>query len=300
VNRAARAVRHLGPETAPSSAARLWLAFAASGMFSSDPDCFDAAERAADLYRELGENACLYQALAMRAGIAARRNDYPAAHLALAEARDIEDPAWAPRRRSLLAFAEWILALREGRYAEARDHAQRQGDLNRASGDAFGVQMGLGNVGACDAYGGAPERAIGLLREAIAGLDRIGAGDAAGHFVGNLAYALMQVGELDEALAAMRRAYALLRREGDQAMLLVSLTGLAARRGDTRAALQVMGYALAFWEAQGLRSIRVPAADALAPDIASHEREALLVEGRRLTEEQVFAMVLGGPAARAG
>jgi predicted ATPase/DNA-binding winged helix-turn-helix (wHTH) protein len=299
LGRAARAVRHLGPDTAPSSAARLWLAYAASGLFSSNPDCFDAAQRAADLYRDLGETACLYEALAMRAGIAARRQDYPQAHAALAEARRIEDPAWAPHRRSLLAFAEWILALREGRYADARIHAQRQADLSRESGNAFGVQMGLGNVGACDAYGGAPERAIGRLREVIAELDRIGAGDAAGHFLSNLAYALMKVGETDESLAALRRAYALLRREGDQAILLSVLAQLAAMRGDTRAALRVRGYTAALWDAQRLPPPSWLSADDLAPEVASHEREALLAEGRRLPEEQVFGLVLGGSTARA-
>ncbi|MGE5161065.1 MAG: ATP-binding protein [Betaproteobacteria bacterium] len=290
---AARAVPLLGPTTPPSVAARFWLTYARLGLFSTRSDCFDAAQRAADLTRTLGDSETLYEALLFRAGLGARRSEFAAAHAAVAEAARIEDPKWIPRRRALRAFAEWILALREGRYEDARAHAMRQADLNRASGSARGEQIALGNVAVSDLLGGQPEAAARQLRAVIAELDRLGAGHAAGHSVMNLAYALLDLGDVEQALATARRAYALLRREGDHALMLPLLARMAAARGDHHTALKIAGYTLALWSAIGLRD-RVGLSDAeLAPQVAAEQREALMADGASLTEEQAFHLVLG-------
>lgn len=300
LNRAAVAVRLLGPTTQPSVATRFWLTYAELGLFSTRSDCFDAAQRAADLARTLGDAESLYDALLVRAGLGARRYEFAAAHAAVAEAGRIEDPTWIPRRRALRAFAEWILALREGRYEDARAHAMRQAELNRASGIARGEQIALGNVAVSDLLGGQPEVAARQLRAVIAELDRLGAGHAAGHSVMNLAWALLDLGDVAQALVTARRAYALLRREGDQALMLPLLARIAARRGDHHAALKVAGYSLSFWSAIGLQD-RVGLSDAeLAPQVAAAQREALMADGASLSEEQAFELVLGnGGGARA-
>ncbi len=299
LNRAAAAVRILGPTTPPSLAARFWLTYAELGLFSTRGDCFDAAQRAADLARALGDTDTLYEALLFRAGLGARRNEFAAAHAAVTEAGRIEDPAWIPRRRALRAFAEWILALHEGRYEDAREHAMRQADLYRASGDARGEQVALGNVAVSDVYGGQPEAAARQLRAVIAELDRIGVGHAAGHATMNLAAALLALGDVEQALAMARRAYALLRREGDHASLLPLLARIAAGRGDHHAALKVVGYTLGFWSSVGLRP-RVGLSDAeLAPQVAAAQRQTLMAEGASLSEEQAIQLVLGkGDGAR--
>jgi len=293
LNRAAAAVRFLGPTTPASVAVRFWLTYAALGLFSTRSDCFDAAQRAADLARALGDTERLFDALLFRAGLGARRYDFAAAHAALTEAGRIEDPAWIPRRHALRAFAEWILALLEERYQDAREHAMRQADLSRASGDARGEQVALGNVAVSDVLGGQPEAAARQLRAVIAELDRIGVGHAAGHAAMNLAAALLALGDVEQALATARRAYALLRREGDHASLLPLLARIAARRGDPYTALKVAGYTLSFWSAVSLRP-RFGLSDAeLAPQVAAAQRAALMADGASLSEEQVFELVLG-------
>lgn len=299
LNRAAAAVRFLGQTTPPAVALQFWLTYADLGLFSTRSDCFDAAQRAADLARALGDRERLYEALLFRAGLGARRYEFAAAHAAVTEAGRIEVPAWIPRRRALRAFAEWILALREGRYEDARGHAIRQAELYRESGEARGEQVALGNVAVSDVYGGQPEAGARQLRAVIAELDRMGCGHVAGHAVMNLAAALLALGDAEQALATVRRAYALLRREGDHASLLPLLARIAARRGDQHAALKVAGYTLSFWSAVGLRH-RVVLSDAeLAPQVAAAQRQTLMAEGASLSEEQAIQLVLGkGDGAR--
>ena len=59
--------------------ARFWLTYAALGMFSAWADCFEAAAHAAALLRSLGDTRGLYEALGLRAAIAARRQDFAVA-----------------------------------------------------------------------------------------------------------------------------------------------------------------------------------------------------------------------------
>jgi len=274
--------------------ARFWLTYAALGMFSAWADCFEAATRAAGLLRSLGDTGGLYEALGVRAAIAARRNDFAVARAALDEAQRIEDPAWPPSARTLLAFAAWITALREGRYAEARVHAQRQADLARAGGRLIEEQLGLSNVATSDVWGGEPARGAAVLRSVIAELERVGAENVAGHAFANLAEALLQLGELDQALIEARRAFDLLRREADQWLLLWTLARLAAARGELAVALKIAGYAQDYWNREGIRFLVPLVPEELTPGMSKDARDALLKEGAALGDDEVFALLLSG------
>ncbi len=297
-----RRVRAFEPDvtdsTPPALAARYWLTVATLGVFSDDGACFAAAARAADLYRGQGAPERIYEALIVRAAIGARRSDFAAAAPALAEAARLENPEWPPQWRARLAFAQWIVALRAGRYAEARQHAQRQADLQREAGIALSEQLARGNVATCDVWGGEPARAIPALRAVIAELDRLGSGWSAGHMVYNLAEALRQTGELDEALVQARRAYALLRREGDQNILFGVLPRLAAARGRHEAAVRFVGYALRTRVRMGIADEGFAAwAEEGVPDTLTEDlRVRLRDEGAALTEDQAFALVLADGA----
>jgi len=275
-------------------AARFWLTVATMGVFSSDRECFEAAARAADLYRDQDVHERLYETLVVRAAIGARRGDFAAADTALAEAARLESPDWPPQWRARLAFAQWIVALRAGRHAEARAHAQRQADLNRAAGIPVGEQLALGNVATCDAWGGEPARAIPALRAVIAELDRLGAGWAAGHMVYNLVEALRRTGEFDEALTQARRAYVLLRREGDQNLLFEVLPRLAADRGRYEAAVRFVGYVSRTRARTGMDDdgFEAWAEEGVPPTLPEDARAALRAEGAALSEDQAFALVL--------
>lgn len=288
--RAASAVVHLDP--AAPIAPRFWLTYATLGVFSARTDCFEAAQRAAQHARACGDAPSLFHALVVRAGIAARRYEFTAAHEAIAEACQVERDAWPAKTRAWRAFAEWIVALREGRYADARAHALRQADLYRASGDARGEQIALGNVAACDLYAGQPDAAAAQLRAVVAELGRLGAESAASHSVFNLAAALLALGDVPAALNEAVRAHALLRREGDQALMLPLLAQLAAARGDPHAAVQVAGYTLDYWKRLGIRPRTPLVPEQLAPDLDAAERDGLLADGAHLTEEQAFGLVL--------
>ena len=180
------------------------------------------------------------------------------------------------------------------RYAEARQHAQRQADLSREAGIALSEQLARGNVATSDVWGGEPARAIPVLRSVIAELDRLGAGGSAGHMVFNLAEALRQTGEIDEALAQARRAYALLRREGDQNILLGVLPRLAADRGRHEAAVRFVGYAKRTHVRMGIAAegFTAWAEEGVPETLTEDARMRLRDEGAGLTEDQAFALVL--------
>ena len=297
-----RRVRAFEPDvtdaTPAALVARFWLTVATLGVFSTDRDCFEAAARAADLYRAQGTRERLFEALIVRAAIGGRRRDFAAADPALAEAASLERPEWPRPWQARLAFAQWIVALNAGRYAEARQHAQRQADLNREAGIALSAQLALGNVAACDVWGGEPTRAIPALRAVIAELDRLDSGWAAGHMVYSLAEALRQTGEFDEALAQARRAYALLRREGDQNILFSVLPRLAADRGRHAPAVRFVGYALHARERMGIADDGFAAwAEAgVPPTLTEDARVRLRAEGAALTEDRAFGLVLADEA----
>jgi len=291
----ARAFRPDVTDATPGAlAARYWLTEAELGVFSTDRDCFEAAARAADLYRAHGGGERLYEALVVRAAIGGRRFDFAAAEPALAEAARLEMPEWPPSWRARLAFAQWVVALNAGRYADARQYAQRQADLNREAGIAVSEQLARGNVATCDVWGGEPARAIPALRTVIAELDHLGSGRSAGHMVYNLAEALRRTGELDEALAQARRAYALLRREGDQNILLYVLPRLAADRGHHEAAVRIVGYALQVRARMGMVVGEFTAwvEEGVPETLTEDVRVRLRAEGAALTEDQAFALVL--------
>jgi len=293
-----RRVRAFEPDvteaTPAALAARYWLTVATLGVFSIDRDCFEAAARAGDLYRVQGVRERLYEALIVRAAIGGRRRDFAAAEPALSEAARLEYPEWPPQWKARLAFAQWIVALNAGRHAEARRHAQRQADLNREAGIALSEQLARGNVATSDVWGGEPARAIPVLRSVIAELARLGAGGSAGHMVFNLAEALRQTGELDESLVQARRAYALLRREGDQNIMFGVLPRLAAARGCYEAAVQFVGYAMRTHVRMGIAAegFIAWAEEGVPETLTEDARIRLRDEGMGLTEDQAFALVL--------
>lgn len=128
----------------------------------------------------------------------------------------------------------------------------------------------------------------------IAELERLGCGSVAGHMVYNLAEALRQAGALDDALAQARRAYALLRREGDQGILFDVLPHLAANRGRHEAAVRIVGYALHARERTGIDggAWAAWAEEGVSAALTEDVRARLRAEGAALTEDQAFALGL--------
>ncbi len=128
----------------------------------------------------------------------------------------------------------------------------------------------------------------------IAELERLGSGGTAGHMVYNLAEALRQTGALDDALAQARRAYALLRREGDQGIMFDVLPRLAAARGRYETAVRLVGYATRSRSQTGLADdgFAAWAEEGVPASLAEDARARLRAEGAALTEDQAFALGL--------
>jgi tetratricopeptide (TPR) repeat protein len=132
----------------------------------------------------------------------------------------------------------------------------------------------------------------------IAELDRLDSSLLAGHMVYNLAEALRQTGEFDEALVQARRAFALLRREGDQNILFSLLPRLAADRGRHEAAVRFVGYALRTSARMGIADEGFAAwAEKGVPDTLTEDlRARLRDEGAALSEDRAFALMLADDA----
>ena len=287
-------------EVPAETAAQFWLTVAMMGLYSSRLACFEAAERAALLFQQLGNARLAYDALIVRIAVAARRSEQVVATAALAEAERLVDPAWPARRRSALAFAAWVAALNARRETEAVEHAWREVALSREAGSVFDEGVALSHVGAAAIYvPGQAEAGEALLHDATALMAKAGRPNSAGHSLYSLSVALMRRGATDEALAQARRAYPMLRREGEQGLMLGLLPLLAVHGGRHEDASRATGFAAAVYARSGLppRGFFIEAVARLQQEVpaADHVRWAAL--GASMKEEAVYSMVLE-PTAR--
>jgi predicted ATPase/DNA-binding winged helix-turn-helix (wHTH) protein len=281
--------------------ARFWLTVAMMGLFSPRQESFDAAMKAATLFRQLGDSRGTFEALIVRIGVAARRSAHDEAKAALAEAEQLGDPAWPARRRAALALAAWVAALNANRADEAVGHALREVAISQETGSASDEAMALARVGmaeihvpGCEAIGEA------RLRQAESLLDAAGNAQSGGHIGYSLSLALMRRGAFDEALDQARRTYRLLRRDGEQGLMLGLMPLLAVSRGDLQGAARAAGYVAAVYARAGLPQ-RGNFADAIARlrlALPLEEIERMGAEGARFSEESFFAQVLGGAATQ--
>ena len=150
------------------------------GIYSMRRESFEAALRAADLYRRLGDDSRLHDALLCAAVQGMRFASTEEMGQAIAEATRLERPDWPARQRANLQFARCWWYARLGRYEEALACAQQQVAINREGGNLVNEQFAMSNVTAIELLLGRPEAALEHARAAIARLDALGAGVSAG------------------------------------------------------------------------------------------------------------------------
>jgi hypothetical protein len=289
----------LNDNTPATVAARFWLTMADLGLTAPRRDCFEAARYAADLYRQLGDDSRLYDALACRASQGMRYGEAEQVELALTEALRLERPEFSPRQRGAIQWSlyRWHAMLDRGE--EALACALRQAALYRADGMLIGEQFAMSNVTAAEIDLGRPEAALAHAREAIARLDELGAGDGAGHLFLAATTALTLLGRLDEAVSAARSGYRLLQREGDEFWLLASLARNTALQGRLADAARIAGLV----DAVNARNGEVPLPawvrrraelDAmLEAGLPPEELTRLKAEGATMREDEAFARAFG-------
>ena len=285
----------------PQTRARFLLTLAAAGQYNAQAECMHAGQEAARLFVELSDPGHAYDALTKVAGLGTRLGGSADVVAALDAAGRLEDPAWPARRRAQVPFARYMLAITEGRYADALAHARRQRDLYREDGSTIGIELATTTVGAALLALERPEDAVAELAPARARLDALGAGALGGHLAGFEAVALIVLSRHSEARALARTAYALLQREGDTLWLLVPLALSAAMEGRLADAARIAGYSDARQALPG-RARRAPERDRrarvdalLAAGLSDEERRARLAEGAALREDEVFALALAAP-----
>ena len=292
--------RHVHDGVPARDAAQYWLSVARLGQMTSEPrEGFDAAVRAADLYRALGDDSRCYDALV---SVAVLGNSTRERELAIAEATRLERATWPARQRTGLLYARCWWYARIGRYEEALACAQQMVAINREEGNPVGEQVTMANVVAMELLLGRPEAALGHARAAIAQLDALGAGAASGFQYWIAMIALILLDRLDEAVAAGRMARPLLLHEGDEYRLLPALALLAALQGRITAAARIIGHDDANLARTGevvrpvaalVRARLGPLLDAALP---APELARLRMEGAAMNGEQVFALGFGSGA----
>ena len=136
------------------------------------------------------------------------------------------------------------------------------------------------------------------LRDAAARMAAFGQPEAVGHVLYSLSLALLRRDAIDEALAQARRAYRLLRRDGEQSLMLGMLPLLAVRSGRLEDAARAAGYAGAVYARAGLpsRGLYVEAVAHLQESLPAGDYARLTAEGAALTEEATYALVLDAAA----
>jgi tetratricopeptide (TPR) repeat protein len=154
----------------------------------------------------------------MRALFLLRQGDLDGAERELGGAREAFRRAARPHNEVTVRMALADVAGRRGRRTEARALIAEALDRARDLGD---LRLQAGALGNLAAFARSREEAVGLTRDAIALMDRIGDQYGGGTYRLNLAYMQLDAGALDEAEALTSRA-------GEQ------LAGLD-RRGETHA-----------------------------------------------------------------
>ena len=277
-------------------AAMYWHTVARLGLYSMRRESFDAALRAADLFRQLGDDSRRYVALVNAAAQGMGFASTEQMEQAIAEATRLERADWPARQRASLQYARCWWYARLGRGEEALACAQQQAAINREGGNSIAEQFSMSNVTAVELLLGRPEAALEHARAAIARLDALHRGAGAGHLYLNMMIALILLEHLDEARAAGRTAQALLLQEGDEYRLFAPLALLAALRGRLAAAARIIGRDDAVHAHAG-EAVRPNTAQLrarlhllLAAALPAPELSRLRAEGAAMRDEQVFRL----------
>ncbi len=300
--------QHVHDGVSPRDAARYWFTVARLGIYSMCRESFEAASRAAALFQRLGDDSRRHDALVCAAVQGLRFGTAEEMGQAIAEAARLERPNWPARQRANLQFARCWWYARLGRNEEALACAQQQVAINRSGGNLFGEQFAMSNVTAIELLLGRPDAALEHARAAIARLDALGAGvgAGAGHLCNNAMIALILLNRFDEAIAAGRRAHALLLQEGDEYRLFAPLALLAALQGRLADAARIVGRDDAVHLRTGdpvrpnAAQLRARLDPLLAAALPAPELERLRAEGAAMRDEQVFKLGFGDISAAAG
>lgn len=204
----------LPPDLPPREEAEFCLALANVRGGPLRDEVLQAARRAVVLCRTLGERGLLAEALLRVAVIGTSRPDVPETEAAIAEAATLLEPAGPSRQRASLAMVKGQYATAQRRFGDAVEAYRHQAALYREERSEFGEHLALINLSMVLLDIGEIDEAIDALNRAIAGLRRIRAPYGLGKARALLAIARAVRGDEDAGLAGAREAYEMLLPDG--------------------------------------------------------------------------------------
>ena len=290
---------HVDAGTSDLTQARFWRSLARLGMVTARRECFDAAGKAIELYRRLGDPTSLFQSLIVRVAVGSERGESDAAAEALAEAAPFDNDTMAPRLRGGMAWARQRWLSRADRNEEAMQAVMLQVEHYRRDGLDEYAAIAEGNVASHEILLGRPHSAEARCRHALTVLDAHGAAREGGHVRMALSVALSEQGRFEEAIDEARRAFPLLLAEGDEFRMLEPLALTAALQGRIADASRVLGFADRHRPGNG--AVRTPAqqrrrdraAALIEASFSTHDAAALQADGATLSHAAVFALAFG-------
>ncbi len=296
--------RYVDAATPTDIAARFWLTLSFMGSAIGRVESYDAAFRAADLYRRLGKPQRLYMALTAAIAIGARLGLSSTLEPLVGEARSIEQAEWPPNLRGSFLWAcyRWLQA--EGRLEEALAAASARVDLQRAAGLAIMAEVHRGDIVAdCELALGRVDAAEAHAREALASIEGEAGFDwGVPHVLEMLAVICAVQGKHEEAIARGRAALSGYRNSGQHFRLLEPMALNAAKQGRLRDAARAAGHVDRAYIERG--EVRWPAVKArraqldalLAAGLDAEELERLRHEGAATDIDAAFGHAFGQQA----
>jgi predicted ATPase/DNA-binding winged helix-turn-helix (wHTH) protein len=288
--------RYVDAEVSKVAAAKFWLTISQLGVYSTQRESYEAAVRAAHLYRELGDNQRRFEALTFAAVQGTRFASVAEMQAQIEEAAALERREWPARERAKLQFARCFWFARQERFEDALASAENQVAICRDDGVEVGALYAMSNVTFMLSLLGRPDEALERARAAIARLHVLGADPGAGHLYFSETIALILRGRSDEALAAARSAYPRLSHEGDQNRLLLPLALINAMQRRCDAAARIAGFDAASQARTGENpSIAAPLLvdrleRLLSAGLSADRRARLSAEGAKLRDDEVFKL----------
>jgi hypothetical protein len=288
------------PQVSPRVEADYYHALAWTLRFAKRERALGSALRAAELYRELGDDMMRCVALTKVALVQDLEHALATASVFTA----LQRPDWPPRVKYAVVTARAFIALREAN-AQADALLEQGLECARQCGSDNLVRRMLGNIADRALFCGDVEKAVRMGRELV-----VKTPERHYHVLivrGNLANALLHAGQVESAREVMA-SYLDLSRVLDWDTFTVFapvMALLAASEARYETAARLIGYADRWAEEVGDRSednerrSRRRALTLVEEHIEPAAQERLLAEGAALDEEGVCALVLEPPPARA-
>jgi predicted ATPase/DNA-binding winged helix-turn-helix (wHTH) protein len=264
-----RAVAHLGPETPPLVAARVWFGHAWPEMRQADTENLPAAEQAVALFRQTPDRLGLGGAL-WRAGSAALRPETTAqAAQVLDEAERVLREQPPSKWLALCLIRQGDVHMRAGDNASALAAYEEGMALSRSTGNWYGLTNGGSNLADLLFQLGRRDEALTLLRELRNALPPGPRTPLTCTLAAHLAAADL-IGEASEALAEVVDRAPGIGYASALARAMEILAMLRAERGDPATAARLAGYA---------RKVMPPATRWGAPRAVFDRLETALAQG---------------------